>query len=379
MIPLSVPHLAGNEWKYVKDCLDTGWISSVGSYVNRFEEQMAQFTGAKYAVACMNGTTALQVCQRLIGVEAGDYVIIPNITFIATANAVAYMNAEALLMDVDPATWQMDLDLLEGFFRIETIQKEGKCYSKKDGKRIACLMPVHVLGNVANMERMMSIANEFNVSVIEDSTESLGSYYKGQHTGTFGVMGCFSYNGNKIISTGGGGMIVTNDEQLAKRAKHLTTQAKIHPEEYIHDEIGYNYRLVNILAAVGVAQMEQLPDFLQQKKHIAEFYRKELSGVGDISFQVVEENVKVNEWLFTIKTKHSRALLEALKKADVMSRPFWMPMNQLNMFKNNWYYTVADQSNGVYQDCLSIPCSTGISDADLSLVVSVIKEYYNSL
>lgn len=379
MIPLSVPHLAGNEWKYVKDCLDTGWISSVGSYVNRFEEQMAQFTGAKYAVACMNGTTALQVCQRLIGVEAGDYVIIPNITFIATANAVAYMNAEALLMDVDSDTWQMNLDLLEGFFRNETIQKEGKCYAKRDGKRIACLMPVHVLGNVANMERMMSLANEFNVPVIEDSTESLGSYYKGQHTGTFGIMGCFSYNGNKIISTGGGGMIVTNDEQLAKRAKHLTTQAKIHPEEYIHDEIGYNYRLVNILAAVGVAQMEQLPEFLQQKKHIAEFYRKELSGVGDISFQLVEDHVKVNEWLFTIKTKHSRALLDALKKADVMSRPFWMPMNQLKMFKNNWYYTVSDQSDAVYQDCLSIPCSTGISDAELNLVVNAIKEYFNSL
>lgn len=376
MIPLSVPHLAGNEWKYVKDCLDTGWISSVGSYVNRFEEQMAAFTGAKYAVACMNGTTALQVCQRLIGVEAGDYVIIPNITFIATANAVAYMNAEALLIDVDADTWQMDLNLLERLLRNETVVKNGHCYAKKDGKRISCLMPVHVLGNVANIERMMSLANEFGIPVIEDSTESLGSYFKGKHTGTFGLMGCFSYNGNKIISTGGGGMIVTNDEALAKRAKHLTTQAKIHPEEYIHDEIGYNYRLVNILAAVGVAQMEQLPEFLSKKKYIADYYRNELNGVGDISFQKVENDVMVNEWLFTFKSKHSRQLLEAMKQADIISRPFWMPMNQLNMFKNNWYYNTDDVSNSVYKDCLSIPCSTGITDEEMAAVIKVIKTYF---
>jgi perosamine synthetase len=379
MIPLSVPHLAGNEWKYVKDCLDTGWISSVGSYVNRFEEQMATFTGAKYAVACMNGTTALQVCQRLLGVESGDYVIIPNITFIATANAVAYMNAEAILMDVDPDTWQMDLAILEKFLRNETEVREGKCYAKKDGKRISCLMPVHVLGNVADMDKMMSLANEFCIPVIEDSTESLGSYYKGRHTGTFGKMGCFSYNGNKIISTGGGGMIVTDDETLAKRAKHLTTQAKIHPEEYIHDEIGYNYRLVNILAAVGVAQMEQLPEFLTKKKYIAEFYRRELSGIGDIQFQVVVPEVNVNEWLFTFKSKHSRALLEAMKNANIISRPFWMPMNQLVMFKANWYYNEVDASNAVYKDCLSIPCSTGITDEEMHQVVSVIKNYFNNL
>ncbi len=378
MIPLSVPHLAGNEWKYVKDCLDTGWISSVGSYVNRFEEQMAAFTGAKYAVACMNGTTALQVCQRLIGVEAGDYVIIPNITFIATANAVAYMNAESLLMDVKADTWQMDLDLLERFLRTETFTKDGHCYAKKDGKRIACLMPVHVLGNVADMDRMMSLADEFFIPVIEDSTESLGSYYKGKHTGTFGLMGCFSYNGNKIISTGGGGMIVTNDEALAKRAKHLTTQAKIHPEEYIHDEIGYNYRLVNILAAVGVAQMEQLPEFLTKKKYIADYYRNALQGVGDITFQHVDSDVKVNEWLFTFKSKHSRQLLEAMKKADIISRPFWMPMNQLSMFKNNWYYNLEDVSNSVYKDCLSIPCSTGITDEEMAAVVNVIKAYFKA-
>jgi perosamine synthetase len=378
MIPLTVPHLAGNEWKYVKDCLDTGWISSVGSYVNDFEKKMAEFTGAKYAIACMNGTAALHVCQRIMGVEQGDYVIIPNITFIATANAVSYTGAEPLMIDVDSDTWQMDLNLLEKFFAEETEIRNTNCYVKKDNRRIGCIMPVHVLGNMCNMERLMEIANKYNVPVIEDSTESLGSTYNGKQTGTFGQMGCFSYNGNKIISTGGGGMIVTNDEALAKRAKHLTTQAKIHPEEYIHDEIGYNYRLVNILAAVGVAQMEQLPDFLVKKKAISDFYKSELANIGDIQFQRVEENIHVNDWLFTIKSSHSKQIFEALKKAEIMSRPFWMPMNQLQMFTSFWYYNLDDKSNQVYKNCLSIPCSTGITQDELQKVVDVIKTVFKS-
>jgi perosamine synthetase len=373
MIPLSVPLLNGNEWKYVKDCLDTGWISSVGSYVNDFEKRIAEFTGAKYAVACMNGTAALHVCQRIMGVQQGDYVIIPNITFIATANAVSYTGAEPLMVDVDSDTWQMDLDLLEKFFMEETKMVDGKCVVKKNNRPIGCIMPVHVLGNMCNMERLMKLANERNIPVIEDSTESLGSSFKGKQTGTFGQMGCFSFNGNKIISTGGGGMIVTDDEALAKKAKHLTTQAKIHPEEYIHDEIAYNYRLVNILAAVGVAQMEQLPAFLKKKKYISDFYKKYLSGVGDIQFQKVENDIHVNDWLFTIKTSKSKEIFENLKKADIISRPFWMPMNQLQMFQSFWYYNENDKSNEVYHNCLSIPCSTGISDYDLALVVKKIK------
>ena len=376
MIPLTVPHLAGNEWKYVKDCLDTGWISSVGSYVNDFEKRMAEFTGAKFAVACMNGTAALHVCQRIMGVQQGDYVIIPNITFIATANAVSYTGAEPLMMDVDSDTWQMDLNLLEKFFIEETKMIDGKCVVKKNNRPIGCIMPVHVLGNMCNMERLMKLANERNIPVIEDSTESLGSSFKSKQTGTFGQMGCFSFNGNKIISTGGGGMIVTDDEALAKKAKHLTTQAKIHPEEYIHDEIAYNYRLVNILAAVGVAQMEQLPAFLKKKKYISDFYKKYLTGVGDIQFQKVENNIEVNDWLFTIKTSKSKEIFENLKKADIISRPFWMPMNQLQMFQSFWYYNENDKSNAVYHNCLSIPCSTGISDYDLALVVKKIKECF---
>ncbi len=377
IIPLSVPKLAGNEWKYVKDCLDTGWISSVGSYVNQFEKQTTEFTGAKYAVAAMNGSAALHVSLRLLGVKQNDYVIVPNITFIASCNAITYAGAEPILMDVDVNTWQMDLNLLEEFLQTKTELNNNNCVLKADGRTIAAIMPVHVLGNMCDMEQLMQLASKFNLKVVEDATESLGSTFKGKHSGTFGHIGCFSYNGNKIISTGGGGMIITNDEAIAKQAKHLTTQAKIHPDEYIHDEIGYNYRLVNILAAVGVAQMEQLPDFLKKKKYISDFYKKYLTGIGDIQFQQIEKDVQPNNWLFTIRTSKSKEIFEKLKKNDIISRPFWMPMNQLRMFQNNIYFTKTDIANDVYSKSISIPCSTGISDPHLALVVKLIKECFN--
>ncbi|MEM6807169.1 MAG: aminotransferase class I/II-fold pyridoxal phosphate-dependent enzyme, partial [Bacteroidota bacterium] len=262
-IPLSIPTLGGNEWTYIKECLDTNWVSSVGSYVTAFEESLASYTGAPYAIATVNGTAALHISLILAGVERDDYVIVPNITFIASANSVAYAGANPLFIDIEEESWQMDLNLLESFLIEETEESENGRIYKKDGKRIKAIMPVHVLGNMTEMDRLMDIARRFALLVIEDSTEALGSRYKGQHAGTFGELGCFSFNGNKIITTGGGGMIVTADEEKAKRAKHLTTQAKADPFAYVHDEIGYNYRLVNILAAMGVAQMEKLDAFKQ--------------------------------------------------------------------------------------------------------------------
>ncbi|NJL74795.1 MAG: DegT/DnrJ/EryC1/StrS aminotransferase [Saprospiraceae bacterium] len=285
MIPLSVPHLAGNEWQYVKECLDTGWVSSVGSYVTKFEQMVAEFAGVKYGVACVNGTAALHISLRLCGVGSRDYVILPNITFIASANAVTYTNAEPIFIDVDAATWQMDLDVLEAFLKNDTFLDSNRLYLKANGQAIKAIMPVHVLGNMCDMPRLMQLAEQYHLMVVEDSTEALGSYWKGKHAGSFGKLGNFSFNGNKIISTGGGGVIVTDDEYLAKQAKHLTTQAKVSADEYIHDEIGYNYRLVNVLAAIGVAQMEQLPAFIEKKKYMFDFYATHLQGVGDIRFQ----------------------------------------------------------------------------------------------
>lgn len=380
MIPLSVPHLNGNEWKYVKDCLDTGWISSAGAYVNQFEQMVADYVGAKYGVACMNGTVGLHIAQILSDVTSEDHVIAPNITFIATLNAIKYTGATPILIDVNASDWQMDLDLLEKYLSENTftIESEEGIFTHHliTLKRIKAIMPVHVLGNIGNIDRLIEIANKFHIDIIEDSTESLGSFYKGKHSGTFGKFGVFSFNGNKIISTGGGGVIVTDDEELAKKAKHLTTQAKASQMEYIHDEIGYNYRLVNILAAIGVAQMEQFPDLLISKQEMDSFYRSELNGVGDIIFQEVSIDVSANCWLFTFKTKHMRGLLEFLNANGVQSRPFWMPMNQLEMFKDDIYVSESDNSASIYETCISIPSSAGITKEQMNEVVKKVKEFY---
>ena len=270
----------------------------------------------------------------------------------------------------------MDLDLLATFLENETDVKNGELFYIKDGRPIRCIMPVHVLGNICDMDRLMELAAKYELPVVEDATESLGTFYKGKHTGGFGKMGCFSFNGNKIITTGGGGVIVTNDEELARKAKHLTTQAKSDPFEYVHDEIGYNYRLVNVLAAMGVAQMELLPSFIKRKKEIDAFYKKGLSGTGDIRFQQVNEDVDCNYWLFTIMTDKQKQVLKILNDNQMQSRPFWVPMNQLRMFTKDIYYTEDDRSGYIYQRCLSIPCSTNIQDAEMEAVVEKIKSVY---
>ncbi len=376
MLLLSGPNIAGNEWKYVKDCLDTGWVSSVGAYVEQFEKLTAEFTGAKYAVATSSGTTALHICLLLNGIGTGDYVIAPNMTFIASINSIKYTGADPILIDVDPETWQMDLDLLEEFLQQECDITKAGCLFKKNGRRIKAIMPVHVLGNMCNMDRLLALAQKYQLTVLEDSTEALGSSYKGKHAGTFGLMGTFSYNGNKIITTGGGGMIVTDNEELAKHAKHLTTQAKSDPFEYVHDEIGYNYRLVNTAAAMGVGQMELLPGFLKRKQGIVAFYKSALEGVGDIQFQKIDKEVSPNWWLPTIMTIKQKNVLKILNDHKMQSRPFWVPMNQLRMFAQNVYYTKNDRSDYVYRKCLSIPCSTNITDDQLLAVSEKIKEVF---
>jgi len=379
MIPLSLPNISGNEWKYVKDCLDTGWISSVGSYVTQFEEAVAQFVGAKYGIAAMNGSAAIHLALQLVGVNRDDLVIVPNITFVASCNAISYTGAKPLLVDIDGDTWQMDLDLLEEFLTNETYcdqDKKGntRSFLKSTNERIGAILPVHVLGNMCDMDRLMAIAIKHYLPVVEDSTEALGSTYKGRGAGTFGTFGTFSFNGNKLISTGGGGVIVTDDEVLAKRTKHFTTQAKIDPFEYDHDEIGYNYRLVNILAAVGVAQMEQLPTFLERKKQIDQYYRENLES-DNLKFQKVTEGVVPNNWLHTMKVSQQRPMIKHLLDNGVQCRPFWVPMNQLKMYKDCHYVSHHDVSDTVYKSCISIPSSTGLTDEQVAEVVRVIHAF----
>jgi aminotransferase in exopolysaccharide biosynthesis len=372
-IPLSVPNIAGNEWKYVKECLDTGWISSVGSYVTQFEQMVADFSGTKYGVAAVNGTAALHIALLLSGVKQNNYVILPNLTFVASANSIKYLGAEPLLIDADPNLWQMDLDLLEEFLENETDERDGSLIYIKDGRRIGAIMPVHILGNICDMDRFLSIVKKYPLPIVEDSTEALGTTYKGKSAGSFSPLACFSFNGNKIISTGGGGVIVTDDEALAKHAKHLTTTAKASADEYYHDEVGFNYRLVNVLAAIGVGQMELLPSFIKRKKGCVAFYKKELTGVGDIRFQQELPDVETNGWLFTIQTDRQKELLDHLNANKILSRRFWMPMNKLPMYKDCVYIQKKDNSDYIYNTCLSIPSSTSITDDELSIVVKEIK------
>lgn len=373
-IPLSVPNIAGNEWKYVKDCLDTGWISSVGSYVTQFEQMVAAFSGAKFGVAAVNGTAALHISLLLSGVKQNEYVILPNLTFVASANAIKYLGAEPILIDADPDMWQMDLDLLEAFLEKETYVKSNSLIYKKNGRRIGAIMPVHILGNMCDMDRFLAIVKKYPLPIVEDATEALGTTYKGISAGKFSPLACFSFNGNKIISTGGGGVIVTDDEALAKQAKHLTTTAKASADEYYHDEVGYNYRLVNVLAAIGVGQMELLPSFIKRKKEIVQFYKKELTGVADIRFQKELADVNTNGWLFTIQTDKQLQLLDHLNANKILSRRFWMPMNKLPMYNECNYINNKDNSDYIYNTCLSIPSSTSITDEELAIVVEEIRE-----
>ncbi len=374
LIPLSVPNIVGNEWKYVKDCLDTGWISSVGSYVTEFEKMVADFAGTKYGIATVNGTAALHISLLLSGVKQDDYVILPNLTFVASANSIKYLGAVPLFVDADPDLWQMDLDLLEEFLENEANEKNGELIYVKDGRRIGAIMPVHILGNMCDMDRFLSIVKKYPLPIVEDATEALGTTYKGNSAGTFSPMACFSFNGNKVISTGGGGVIVTDDEELAKHAKHLTTTAKASPDEYYHDEVGYNYRLVNVLAAIGVGQMELLPSFIDRKRECVAFYKKELSGVADIRFQKELPDVETNGWLFTIQTDKQQQLLDHLNANKILSRRFWMPMNKLPMYKDCVYVKKKDNSDYIYHTCLSIPSSTSITDEEMAIVVKEIKE-----
>ena len=380
MIPLSVPKIEGNESKYVLDCLNTGWISSAGSYVNQFEDMVAKYAGAKYGVACMNGTVGLHIAQVLLGITKEDHVIAPNITFIATLNAIKYTGAQPILIDVDINNWQMDLGLLERYLEQNTEFKTTKsgtyCFDTTTNKRVRAIMPVHVLGNIGDMDRLLSISKKYHLDIIEDSTEALGATFKNKHAGTFGKIGVFSFNGNKIISTGGGGVMVTDDHAIAKKARHLTTQAKISAMDYIHDEIGYNYRLVNVLAAIGVAQMETFNATLQSKASMDRFYRKHLNNVGDIKFQQIPDGTHPNGWLFTFRTSKMRQLLTYLNNNGVQARPFWMPMNQLEMFKKDIYITNANVSATVYNTSISIPSSTGITNKQLQTVVEIIKAFY---
>lgn len=335
---LHEPRFVGNEKKYINEAIDSTFVSSVGKYVTQLEEMVAVFVGSKYAIATSNGTSALHIGLKLVGVEENTEVLTQPLTFIATANAIVYCNAQPIFIDVDRDTLGLSPTKLEAFLEASTFMNdENECINKTTHKVIKACVPMHTFGHACKIDEIVAICDKYNISVVEDAAESLGSTYKGQHTGTFGKVGIFSFNGNKIITTGGGGMIVTDDEDLAKKAKHITTTAKVpHPYKYIHDEVGYNYRLTNLAAALGVAQMENLAKFLESKRTLAHSY-KEFFESKEIDFLKEPKDSWSNYWLnaVVLKDKIERdSFLEFTNTGGVMTRPIWTLMNKLEMFKD---------------------------------------------
>ena len=334
-LPLHEPVFFGNEKKYLNECIDSTFVSSVGEFVDRFEVMMAEYTGAKYAVAVVNGTAALEIALKLVGVDEQSEVITQPLSFIATCNAISYCGATSVFVDVDRDTMGLSPASLLAFLKEHTEQKQGACYNKITGKKIAAVVPMHTFGHPCRIDKIASICSQYNIALVEDAAESLGSYYKGQHTGTFGQISAFSFNGNKTITTGGGGMIITDDEVLAKRAKHITTTAKVpHLYEFIHDEVGYNYRLPNINAALGCAQMETLDEILNNKRELALAYEKFFAD-KDINFVKEPENAKANYWLNAVILQNRKTrdeFLNVTNDAGTMTRPIWQLMNRLEMF-----------------------------------------------
>jgi perosamine synthetase len=336
-IPLHRPVFEGNEKQYLSDCIDSNFVSSAGAKVTEFEQQIVNFTGARYAVATVNGTAALHVALQLVGVQRDDEVITQALTFIATCNAISYAGASPVFVDVDRNTMGMSPVALQHFLEQHAEKREGQTWNKTTGRRISACVPMHTFGLPCRIEGIVTLCNEWDIAVVEDAAESLGSYVGSRHTGTFGKAGVLSFNGNKVITTGGGGMIITDDEALAKRAKHITTTAKIpHPFEYIHDEIGYNYRLPNLNATLGCAQMERLSEFLEVKAQLAGRYRELFDGL-DLDFAWAREGTIANYWLNAVVLKslaERDAFLAYTAEQEIMTRPVWRLMTHLEMFSH---------------------------------------------
>lgn len=335
-LSLHEPRFIGNEKKYLAECIDSTFVSSVGKFVDRFEEMIAEYTRSKKAVVCVNGTDALHLALKLVGVEPNDEVITQPLTFIATANAISYTNAHPVFIDVDIDTMGLSPTKMEVWLKQNAEVNSSGCFNKTTKRRIKACVPMHTFGHPVHLDELVDVCSRYQIELVEDAAESIGSFYKGKHTGIFGKVGILSFNGNKTITTGGGGMLLFNDLELAKYAKHLSTQAKIpHKWEFVHDNIGYNYRMPNINAAIGCAQMESLPLFIERKRYVAEQYKKFFANL-DVSFVVEPENTQSNYWLCAIVMKDLDDRENFLKYSNengVMTRPIWRLMNKLQMFE----------------------------------------------
>ncbi|NWQ39158.1 LegC family aminotransferase [Bacillus sp. EB106-08-02-XG196] len=380
-IPLSVPTLKGRELEYVTHAVETEWVSTGGPYVNEFEEKLAEYVKSKGAVSVQNGTSGLHISLKVCGVTRDDEVIVPTLTFIAAVNPVKYIGAEPIFMDCDDSLC-MDADKLLEFCKMECSLIDGRLINKKTQRHIKAVIIVHVFGNMANMEQIMEIADKFNIKVIEDSTEAIGTYYtegkyKGKYAGTIGTVGVYSFNGNKIITTGGGGMIVSNDKELLRKAKHLTTQAKSDELYYIHDEIGYNYRLTNLQAAIGLAQLEQLESFIQTKRDNYKLYKEKINNIQGLSILNFEKGIRSNYWFYSLYVNDEYPLdrdeiIKYLASKKIQIRPIWGLISEQSPYVGCQAYKIEKASNYLGH-VINIPCSSNLSKEDVQYVIDCLR------
>lgn len=337
-VPLHEPTFDEKELEYVTDCVKSGWVSSVGKYVSQFEEDLAKLTGVKRAVAVVNGTAALHIALKVAGVQPNDEVLMPALTFVATANAISYIGAVPHFVDVSSVSLGLDPKKLDAHLDKIAVKQNGQVINKETGRVIRAVVPMHTFGHPVELDEIKIICDKYGLVLVEDAAESLGSYYKGKHTGGFGHVNAISFNGNKIATTGGGGAILTNDDTLADYAKHITTTAKVpHRWEYVHDEIAYNYRMPNINAALGCAQLEKVPTFIKQKRDLTHFYNELLEEIDGVQLFKEPEYAQSNYWLQTLildETQNRDELLEYFNENGIMSRPIWQPMHYLKQFSD---------------------------------------------
>lgn len=380
-IPLSVPNLKGNELKYVTNAVETEWVSTAGPYVDKFEEEIAKYVGVENAVSCQNGTSGLHTSLLVAGVKRGDEVIVPSLTFIAAVNPVKYIGAEPIFMDCDDSL-SMDDDKLERFCQEECRFENGQLINKHTDKHIKAIVVVHVFGNLANMEKIMNIASGYNLKVIEDATEALGSYntegiYEGKYAGTIGDFGVYSFNGNKIMTTGGGGMIVAKNENDLNYAKHLTTQAKSDTLYFLHDDIGFNYRMTNLQAALGLAQLETLEDFIKTKEANYQEYKRRIENIKGLTLLPFKDTIRSNYWFYSVviddEFGHSRdEIIQYLHQNNVQTRPIWGLIHQQLPYADSQIYSI-EQAEYYVAKVINVPCSSNLTIDDVNRVCDLLE------
>ncbi len=371
IIPLSVPNLKGKEVEYVTRALETEWVSTAGPFITDFEKQLKKYVGVKEAVACQSGTAGIHLALLACGIKQGDEVIVPTLTFIAAVNPVRYIGAEPVFMDCDD-NLTIDATKVKEFIEQQCYQEDGCLYNKHSGRPVKAMIAVHIFGNMADMEQLIIIARKYNLKLIEDATEALGTYYeegeyKGKFAGTIGDVGVFSFNGNKIITTGGGGMVVSNNKDYVEHCRHLSTQAKSDVLYFEHDEVGYNYRMTNLQAALGLAQLEQLECFIEQKK--SNYFEYKKSGVELLDFR---KEIRPNYWFYSYITKERDGLLHFLDSQLIQSRPIWRLIHELRPYRENQAFKI-EKAFHYYKHVLNIPCSSNLSEEDVHKVAEKIN------